>query len=115
MLALAAFGAAFLTFSVQPLLAKWLLPGLGGSPATWASCMLFFQGMLLFGYLAAHAAKGRVGYASLALCGLLAALWQHRLGPVPLALERSPVWQVLGSLSLQVGAQYLLLSSVAPQ
>jgi hypothetical protein len=115
LLALAAFVGAFLTFSVQPLLAKWLLPGLGGSPATWASCMLFFQGMLLFGYVAAHVATARIAYASLALAALVAALWQQRLSGLPPALERSPVWHVLGLLLVQVGAQYLLLSSVAPQ
>ncbi|HKP60832.1 MAG TPA: fused MFS/spermidine synthase [Polyangiales bacterium] len=115
LLALAAFSSAFLTFSVQPLLAKWLLPGLGGSPATWASCMLFFQGMLVLGYLAAHVARGRSFYALLAVVALAAALWRHQLGALPTGLERSPVWRVLGVLAVQVGAQYLLLSSVAPQ
>ena len=49
------FLGAALLFAVQPLLAKWLLPWFGGSPSTWAACMVFFQGMLLGGYIYAHA------------------------------------------------------------
>ena len=44
------FVSAFLLFWIQPLIAKMLLPSLGGSPAVWNTCMLFFQGMLLAGY-----------------------------------------------------------------
>jgi len=39
---------------VEPMLAKRLLPALGGSPATWAACMLAFQLLLLAGYAYAH-------------------------------------------------------------
>ena len=113
-LALAAFGGAFLIFAVQPLLAKWLLPALGGSPATWASCMLFFQGMLVFGYALAQL-RSRILYAGLACCALLAALWSRELPAPPVGLDRSPVWYVLGILLLRVGLPYLALSSVAPR
>ncbi len=45
------FSNAALLFSVQPLVAKSLLPLLGGSASVWTTCMLFFQFMLLAGYL----------------------------------------------------------------
>ena len=48
------FLAAFLLFAVEPMAAKQLLPVLGGSSAVWVTCLVFFQGMLLLGYLYAH-------------------------------------------------------------
>ncbi|MDF1758907.1 MAG: fused MFS/spermidine synthase [Coxiellaceae bacterium] len=48
------FLSAALLFWVQPLLAKMLLPHLGGSPAVWNTCMMYFQGTLLVGYLYAY-------------------------------------------------------------
>ncbi|GIS60507.1 MAG: hypothetical protein CM1200mP2_27320 [Planctomycetaceae bacterium] len=41
-------------FSVQPLFARMVLPSLGGAPAVWNSCLFFFQGVLLAGYLYVH-------------------------------------------------------------
>ena len=46
--------SAFLVFFIQPVAAKLALPMLGGTPAVWNGCMLFFQTMLLLGYLYAH-------------------------------------------------------------
>src|SRR5438093_11740802 len=48
------FTGAFLLFLVQPLIAKFILPWFGGSPAVWTTCMLFFQLVLLGGYAYAH-------------------------------------------------------------
>ena len=44
------FLSALLLFWVQLVMAKMLLPRLGGTPAVWTTCMLFFQVMLLVGY-----------------------------------------------------------------
>jgi hypothetical protein len=43
--------SAGLLFWIQPLIAKTLLPLLGGAPAVWNTCLLFFQSTLLLGYL----------------------------------------------------------------
>src|SRR5712672_3575631 len=48
------FLSAFLLFQVQPLIAKMILPWFGGSAAVWTACVLFFQLLLLLGYLYAH-------------------------------------------------------------
>src|SRR5258708_17702596 len=48
------FGGAFLLFQVQLILGKYILPWFGGTPAVWTTCMLFFQLLLLGGYLYAH-------------------------------------------------------------
>ena len=50
----AIFLSASLLFSVQPLFARMVLPLLGGAPAVWNSCLFFFQGVLLAGYLYVH-------------------------------------------------------------
>lgn len=50
----AIFTSALLLFSVQPLFTKMVLPRLGGSPAVWSVAMVFFQSLLLGGYLYAH-------------------------------------------------------------
>ena len=42
--------SASLLFWIQPLMGKMLLPMLGGTPAVWNACMLFFQCILLAGY-----------------------------------------------------------------
>jgi hypothetical protein len=57
----AAFLAAFLLFQIQPMASKSLLPLFGGSYLVWGSCMVFFQGMLLIGYLYAHVIQRWVG------------------------------------------------------
>jgi hypothetical protein len=53
--------AAALLFVLEPLLGRLVLPLLGGTPAVWNTCMVFFQAMLLAGYAYAHAAPARLG------------------------------------------------------
>lgn len=54
--AAAMFTSAFLLFAVQPLVARQLLPGYGGSAAVWNTAQVVFQALLLLGYAYAHAA-----------------------------------------------------------
>ena len=44
------FISAFLLFQVEPMIAKYILPWFGGTPAVWSTVMLFFQGILTGGY-----------------------------------------------------------------
>ena len=53
--AITTFSSAALVFLVQPMVAKLVLPLLGGSPAVWNTSMAFFQIALLVGYFYAHA------------------------------------------------------------
>ena len=48
------FLGAFLLFLIQPMLTKALLPGFGGSYLVWGASMVFYQGILLVGYLLSH-------------------------------------------------------------
>ena len=75
--ALTIFLSAALLFLIQPMLAKQLLPYLGGGAAVWTACMLFFQVMLLAGYAYAHA-----------VCRFLSPLAQRHLLVVALMCGR---------------------------
>src|SRR5947207_15216623 len=44
------FASAFLLFQVQPMIAKMILPQLGGAASVWIICLLFFQTVLMLGY-----------------------------------------------------------------
>ena len=48
------FVSAMLLFTCQPLVARMIVPLLGGAPATWIVCSLVFQALLLAGYGYAH-------------------------------------------------------------
>ncbi|MBN2300898.1 MAG: hypothetical protein JXN60_00145 [Lentisphaerae bacterium] len=57
----AIFLSAFLLFQIQPLTSKALLPVFGGSYLVWGASMVFYQGMLLVGYIYAHAMQRWLG------------------------------------------------------
>ena len=44
------FMSAGLLFVVEPMIARMILPVLGGSPSVWSTCLVFFQAVLLAGY-----------------------------------------------------------------
>ena len=46
------FLSSLLMFAIEPLVARTVLPILGGTPMVWNTCVLFFQVVLLAGYLA---------------------------------------------------------------
>jgi len=48
------FLSAGLLFSIQPMFTKMVLPVPGGSPGVWSIAMVFFQALLLAGYVYAH-------------------------------------------------------------
>ena len=53
-LTVTSFASAFLLFWCEPMVGKMVLPFVGGTSAVWSTCVLFFQVMLLAGYLYAH-------------------------------------------------------------
>jgi hypothetical protein len=46
--------SATLLFLVEPMFAKMVLPKLGGAASVWSTAMVFFQSVLLVGYVYAH-------------------------------------------------------------
>src|ERR1700722_12690104 len=48
--------SSLLLFLIQPIMTKAILPHFGGSAGVWVTAMLFFQTMLLMGYLYSYLA-----------------------------------------------------------
>ncbi|HSW48814.1 MAG TPA: hypothetical protein VLH09_01505, partial [Bryobacteraceae bacterium] len=114
------FLGAFLVFQIQPMIAKIILPWFGGSASVWSACMLFFQVVLLLGYVYAHflvrALRARV-QAIVHVSLLAVSLLLLRVIPDPAwkpAGEDDPVRAILAVLTLSVGLPYLLLSTTGP-
>ena len=114
------FTSSALMFLVQPMIAKMLLPLLGGSPAVWNTCMVFFQSILLAGYLYAHLTSRYfshkhqiVLHASLVVVSLLSVPILITTDVVPPS-DRSPVWWLLGLLALTAGLPLFTISSTSP-
>src|SRR6266446_3654425 len=114
------FTGATLLFVVQPMVGKMILPLLGGTPAVWSTCMVFFQAALLGGYAYAHASTALLGVSRQML--LHVALLALPFTVLPLAVnsallrggEANPVLDVLLLLSLSVGLPFLVVSATAP-
>jgi len=118
--ALAVFASASLVFLVEPMIARMVLPKLGGSTAVWNTSLAFFQAALLVGYAYAHllqrlrSLKAQMGLHLLVLA--LAALAlplriSEALGPP--SIDQPAFW-LLGVLALSVGAPFAALSATAP-
>ena len=105
---------------MQPMVGKMILPLLGGTPAVWSTCLVFFQTALLAGYAYAHASTTRLTPPRQALLHLVVLVLP--LAALPLALdpqrlggrESNPVLGVLALLSLTVGLPFLVVSATAP-
>jgi hypothetical protein len=118
------FVSAFLLFWMQPLAGKILLPLLGGTPAVWNTCLLFFQAALLAGYayVLALTRSLRTTRAQASLHGALvlaAALFMLLVAPDVLAADdvptqEGPAWWLLKSLLVTAGPPFFVVSATAP-
>jgi hypothetical protein len=114
------FVSATLLFLVQPMIAKMVLPLLGGTPAVWNTCMVFFQAVLLAGYAYAHATTAWLGVRRQVL--LHTALLLLPLLVLPIGISRdwvppndsNPIPWLLALLTVSVGLPFFVLSSSAP-
>src|SRR5262245_57779682 len=112
--------SAFLLFQVQPVIAKIILPWFGGSAAVWTTCLLFFQMVLLLGYLYAHALvrylKPRAQmftHLAMLLVSCVALPVYPNTSWKPVGAEE-PTLRILGLLAATVGLPYFLLSTTGP-
>ena len=122
----AVFASAFLLFLIEPIAAKEILPALGGSSAVWITCLVFFQGMLVLGYLYAHwlggesFAKGALKAAPSSIHMLLLALAvvvavaQLGVHPNLNDASRHPVTAIFLDLAWTIGLPFLLLACTSP-
>ena len=125
------FVSATLLFLVQPMVGKMILPLLGGTPAVWNTCMVFFQALLLAGYYYAHKTTSKLPTrrqvavhtgVMLAAAGVLAvgAALVPNHSPVPvvkaLAPQGSsvPFFGVIALLAVAIGLPFFTISTTAP-
>lgn len=99
------------------MLAKAILPVFGGSAGVWVTAMLFFQTMLLAGYLYSWAltrVPNRRAQGVIHIVLLLASLAMLPVRPHLQLTGQSPTLSILAVLALSVGLPYFLLSSTSP-
>ncbi len=112
--------SAVLLFSVQPMIAKALLPHFGGAPAVWTTCLVFFQTLLLVGYILTDrcarwcSPKRHVAVQFAVL--VIAAVCLPMTVPMSAAVtgNQSPLGPLLLVLLRTAGAPFLVLSMMAP-
>ena len=121
------FLSAFLLFQVEPMIAKYILPWFGGSPAVWSTVMLFFQLLLTGGYAYAAWLSNKayrrekihlvlLGVSIVLMVGL-SFLWKSPITPSFTWKPQpgaSPVLEIFKLLLISVGLPYFLLSSNSP-
>lgn len=113
------FLSSFLMFLLEPMAAKMLLPLLGGAPAVWNTCVVFFQAMLLAGYAYAHAGPAWFGVRRHAAFHLLVVVMP--LFALPFAIgssgaspEGHPIAWLLMALLTSIGLPFFVLTTTAP-
>jgi hypothetical protein len=117
---LAIFLSAFLLFQVEPIIARYILPWFGGTPAVWTTCMLFFQVFLLGGYAYAHLLASHLSPRYQALVHLSLVVCSLVLLPItpgdawkPDGNE-NPMLAIVLLLLVTIGVPFLLVSASGP-
>src|SRR5262245_17926456 len=118
--ALTLFTSATLLFLVQPIVGKMITPLLGGTPAVWNTCMVFFQAMLLLGYLYSHLTTTWLCCRRQAVVHLAILVFPFLFFPLAVNKELirggvdNPIPQLLLVLVLSVGVPFFVISTSAP-
>jgi len=114
------FISATLMFILQPLFGKLLLPLLGGSPAVWNTCMVFYQTLLFLGYLYAHFLSVKFSphrqiqihavVIAISLIALPVALPDNPIPPT----DTNPTLWLMWTLFLAIGLPFFIVSTTSP-
>ena len=112
------FLGSFLLFLVQPMIARMVLPKLGGAPAVWNSAMLVYQALLLAGYAYAHwlgrfapRRQGMIHLGAFAIAALTLPI--GLIAATPSATANPFLW-VPALLLASVGPLFFVVSAQAP-
>ncbi len=120
------FCSAFLLFLIEPIAAKEILPALGGSSAVWMTCLVFFQAMLLTGYLYAHwltrlkanpiasAMNASRIHLVLIITATLLTIAQLAIHPSLTRAAQHPASAIFLDLAATIGLPFLLLACSSP-
>lgn len=114
------FLSSALLFLVEPMFAKMVLPLLGGTPAVWNTCIVFFQATLFAGYLYAHASAAYLSPRRQTLVHVVLMLASFTALPIAVASgwsppgDASPILWLISLLAVSVGLPFLAVSTSAP-
>jgi hypothetical protein len=114
------FMSAALLFFLEPMFAKMVLPYLGGSPAVWNTCVVFFQATMLVGSVYAHVLNKSLrleAQVAFHVCVLAAAALTLPVVIPPNwapPVDHTPVPALLLLLLITVGPPFFVVSATAP-
>ena len=112
------FLGLFLMFMVEPMIAKMVLPILGGAPMVWNTCVVFFQTLLLAGYAYAHGTSSwlhpkrqSVVYSVLLILPLLGLPFRIHAASGP--VQSHPILWLFVALATSIGPAFFVLSTAS--
>ena len=108
------FLGAYLLFTMEPLVARMVLPLYGGSFHVWSTTLTFFQGILFIGYVYCHFFAKRLGGWHLALVATPLA-WLPLANWIGLAPpgDSDPAWSLLFQLTLHIALPFGILATTS--
>lgn len=108
------FLGAFLLFTMEPLVARMVLPIHGGSFHVWTTTLTFFQGVLFLGYVYCHLLARRLGGWHLLLVAAPLA-WLPIANNIGLSTpgEGDPAWALLSQLTFHIGLPFGVLATTS--
>jgi len=111
--------SALLLFTVQPMFAKMALPLLGGAQNVWNTAMVFYQLMLLGGYIYAHLLSSRFPFKTQIIVHLAVLAIGFYVLPISIAnvappSSDAPASWLFSLLLISLGAPFFALSANAP-
>ncbi|MGC9975202.1 MAG: fused MFS/spermidine synthase [Syntrophales bacterium] len=105
------FSGALLLFGMEPLVGRLLTPYFGGAAHVWLTCLMFYQAMLLIGYLYAHLCAKKMGGWHLLLLAFPLINLPLNISAQPDA--HAPLLNILGTLFINVALPFTVLSTTA--
>ena len=105
------FLGAILLFGMEPLVGRILVPFFGGAAHVWLTCLMFFQAMLLIGYLYAHLCAPKLGRWHLLI--LLLPLVNLPLGATTTPAPDTPLVTLLAVLTVNFALPFAVLATTA--
>ncbi len=108
------FLGAYLLFTMEPLVARMVLPLYGGSFHVWSTTLTFFQGILFIGYVYCHFFAKRLGGWHLVLVATPLA-WLPLANWIGLAPpgDSDPAWSLLFQLTLHIALPFGILATTS--
>ena len=114
------FASSLLMFALEPIVAKTVLPILGGTPMVWNTCVLFFQILLLAGYAYAHGVTTWLGPRRSSAAYLILLLLPFLTLPFGIGPDSqpptagNPIAWLLPVLARSIGLPFFALAATAP-